>query len=316
RARRLTLALAAAILLAILAAGAAYLWIDAGRRARVARATAAVTHALEDVASLRGAARAASVEDVAAWDKVRAALERAEAVAVQGDIEPATRDRLAALAAEVYDEDSRARAAAAQAAKDRAMVAWLDEIRLRAADLWDTPGDFEGPTDAAYAAAFRDYGIEVDALAPAEAAARVRATAISESLVIALDDWTSVRSRGQPPGGEPVWRRLLDVAQAADSNRFRRELRSARRERDVERARQLAGSEEALTLPAATQEYLASVLGSFGDVPGAIAYLEKARCHHPDDFWIHFNLGFWLTRSTPVQHDRVLEACRVAVGHQ
>ncbi|MBN2490913.1 MAG: tetratricopeptide repeat protein [Planctomycetes bacterium] len=313
KARKLTLVLAATVLVAILAAGAAYLRADASRRGQIARATAEVTRAIEDLVGLRGAARAAPVEDVAPWDKALAALERAEAVATQGAIDPATRDRLASLALEVRIEEAGARAAAAQAAADRAMVARLEEIRLLAADRWETPGDYEGPTDVAYAAAFRDYGIDVDALKPEDATARIRASAIADALVVALDDWTNVRAR-RPQTSEPEWHRLSQAADAADSSRFRHELRAAARAADLEKAQRLAAAPEALTVPPATREYLASALGWLGDVPGAIAYLEKSRYHHAGDFWLHFNLGFWRMRSEPPQPERAIESYRVAVA--
>ena len=67
-------------------------------------------------------------------------------------------------------------------------------------------------TDAAYAAAFRDAGLDLDALEPAEFARRLRRqpAAVVIELSAFLDDWSAVRRDGEasrsPPGGSR-WRR-------------------------------------------------------------------------------------------------------------
>src|SRR5262249_40019136 len=49
--------------------------------------------------------------------------------------------------------------------------------------------------DARFAGEFRDFGIDIDALAPAEAAARIGRTGIRTTLVQALDEWAALRKR-------------------------------------------------------------------------------------------------------------------------
>jgi hypothetical protein len=79
------------------------------------------------------------------------------------------------------------------------MAARLDEVRAH------EPSDRSGRFDwtrlgSEFAQAFRDYGIDVEALGTAEAAERIRGRAISEELVAALDDWAMLRWRTDRTG--------------------------------------------------------------------------------------------------------------------
>ncbi|MBN2492325.1 MAG: tetratricopeptide repeat protein, partial [Planctomycetes bacterium] len=315
RARRLTLALAATILLALLAAGAAYLWLDAARRARVAENTRAVNGALAEAASLRGQARGAGVGDLSPWVRAVEAARRAVLTARPGEVDADVEIRAAALLAEVEDEQQAARAAAAQAAADRATVEQLEDIRLRAADLWDTASDYEAQTDAAYAAAFRDHGIDVDALSPDEAARRIAASTVSMPLVAALDDWVGVRRRQAERGkGKPDWARLHAIAQAADPDPVRRRARDAWRADDLTTLRALAGEADVASWPVATLVVLGGALGGAGDLEQAVSLLAEARRHHPRDFWIHHNLGVLLDRLKPPRLQEAARCLEVAVA--
>ena len=69
--------------------------------------------------------------------------------------------------------------------------------------------------DQEYAAAFREAGIDVDALSVKEAVDRITARrAIAAALLPALDDWVAVRSVGKD---EAATRRLIDVLHARRS---------------------------------------------------------------------------------------------------
>src|SRR5213079_3109572 len=69
--------------------------------------------------------------------------------------------------------------------EDLEMVLRLEEIRLPPAEGSRTH-EPSGPDDASYARAFRDYGIDVEALGPVEAAERIRARSIPVELAVAL----------------------------------------------------------------------------------------------------------------------------------
>src|SRR5205807_2629203 len=72
--------------------------------------------------------------------------------------------------------------------KDLEMVARLEEIRIKITDVKAENFDL-AQADRLFAQAFRDYGIDVEALEPAEAADRIRARSIAGQLAAALDEW-------------------------------------------------------------------------------------------------------------------------------
>src|SRR5262249_49948796 len=85
-----------------------------------------------------------------------------------------------------------------QVLADLAMVAELGQIRL--GQTAGRGGHFDlASADAAYARAFRSYGIDVEALAPEDAAARIRERTIAMPLAAALDNW----ARALSPWGYP-----------------------------------------------------------------------------------------------------------------
>ena len=164
-----------------------------------------------EASTLRDLARA-NPEDVSRWQTALAAAKQAEGVAV-GDAEALR--QLAVLQVEVQ-------AGAEAADRDRALLDKLVDIRSAEAD--DPDGD---ATDAGYAGAFREAGLDPAALAPAEAAARIKARPPGVALAIsaALDDWSAVRwgLRNDPAGAG----RLAEVARLADLDPWRNDLRAA-----------------------------------------------------------------------------------------
>src|SRR5205085_1016800 len=130
--------------------------------------------------------------------------------------------------------------AAAADEDDRRLAERLQQIRLLKAELKDGHFDFAG-ADRAYAAAFRDQGIDVDKLAADKAAERVRASAARADLVAALDDWAALR-RGLDKSGDG-WKRVGTVARAADPDPWRNRLRDALEKRDRKALRALADDE-------------------------------------------------------------------------
>src|SRR5262249_15463545 len=108
-----------------------------------------------------------------------------------------------------------------------------------------------------YAAAFRDYGIDVESLDAAEAAERIGARAIRVELAAALDDWARIR---RPQQGRKSGRDLLAVARAADPDPSRAALRDALLRGDGQALVERAASKEIGSLPPATLVLLAECL--------------------------------------------------------
>ena len=112
--------------------------------------------------------------------------------------------------------------AARRVEDDQKLLERLIDIRSSTVDDIDWSA-----TDAAYAAAFREAGIDLAALPPAEAGARIKArpARIALTLSAALDDWARVRrdKRRDRPGAE----RVAQAARAADPDPWRCRLRDA-----------------------------------------------------------------------------------------
>jgi len=260
RARRLTRALAATFLLAGGLSVAGWRWVELERLNRTREATARVNAAVQTATRLRGQAQGAAVGNLAPWGAAVAAAEKARDLLVAG-VEPGVRKHVEDLVAEVGAE--RGWAAAAAAARDRRLIDRLADIRSAKAD--DRLGD---GTDAAYGDAFRDAGIDPDALTPDEAGKLIQARPpeTATAMAMALDDWAAVRRdlRKNSAGA----RRLGTAARLADPDPWRNNLsetleiadRPARRDRLTA----LAAAIQTEALPAVSFDLLGKALGDVG----------------------------------------------------
>jgi hypothetical protein len=100
------------------------------------------------------------------------------------------------------------------AEQDLNLARRLEEIPLLAIGWRQREFDWQGVL-VAYREAFAGYGIDLDVLAPAEAAERIRASAIREPLVVALDLWATLLIEDKD---QATRERLLKVAGLADRN--------------------------------------------------------------------------------------------------
>src|SRR5262245_44364848 len=192
------LATGALILLFIVLLGGSIGWVARDRAARQAATAAAVQAALEEAQGSQGAGK---------WREAEAAARRAEALLASGGGRAELQQRVHELLA------------------DLRMVAKLEEVRILRSDVKD--GYFDvAAEERGYAAAFRDYGVDVETLDPGEAAERIGARAIRVELAAALDGWAR-RRRAQPKKGGKSWRDLLAVARAADPDPWRTPFRDA-----------------------------------------------------------------------------------------
>jgi tetratricopeptide (TPR) repeat protein len=242
--------------------GAGVGWAVRDREARQARAVGQVDLILADVERLQREQR---------WPEALAAAERAAAALAAGEVDPATRDKVRAAVANLD------------------MVRQLEEVRLLGSEL-TADRRFAHDDDVAgrYAAAFRDYGVDVEALPAEEAAAWLRERpAVAVPLAQALDDWANHRRRAKD---EDQARRLWALAAAVDPDPWRANLRQALAAKNVEALRTLARSEDAAGQPPMSQVLLGAYLGA-GGREQALALLQRACQRYPGDFWIHFELA-------------------------
>jgi tetratricopeptide (TPR) repeat protein len=212
-----------------------------------------------------------------------------------------------------------------QALADLAMLGELEQIRLSQARV--TKGHFDiAGADAAYAQAFRSYGIDVEGLAVPEAGARIRARTIGTQLAAALDAWALARRehewQGSAKGSQSAqagstWTRLLEVAQAADPDPWRGSLRQALAtdQKGGPELQKLVAGAPYEELPPSTLALLGVVLREAGALSLAEQALREGQQRHPADFWINQNLAFLLENEVrPPQLDEAIACYRVAVA--
>jgi serine/threonine-protein kinase len=269
KARRRTRALAASVFALVAVAAAGGLW---GQR-QWAERTAEAVRQREAVETALG--RAGELQQQARWAEARAVLEQ-------------TRDRLG----EAGPEDLRRRVE--RAAADVALVDRLDGIRLRRSAWVEGNFDYRG-AERDYAATFREADLGVEGDDPEAVAARLRASAVGEQLVAALDDWAAVTRDPK----RRVW--LLEVARRADPDDWRERFRDPRAWREraglEALAKELLGDERQL---ARQKPPLLAALGLalLRMRADAVPLLAAAQARYPDDFWLNFDLGgaFYLAK--------------------
>ncbi len=308
--RKLSLALAAAVLalVTIGGTGTAVYWQqkrDQGARLELA---------LREVTLLRGQAESDPLGDSRKWQAAVAAAQRA------GDllgplIDGSSRREVQALQKQVD-------AAAQAAGRDANLLHAVVDIRSAEAD--DPNGS---ASDAAYAGAFRDAGLDLDALGPEAVAARIRArpAGLAMALAAALDDWATRRRKSRPKDSEG-WLRLIAAARAADPDRVRDRLREVWSQPDAKTRRgpllELAKEADPRTWPPASLTLLGDALAEAEEHEAAAGLLRRAQSHYPGDVWLNYDLGRELEAVHPPRTEEAIgyytaaRALRPETGHE
>jgi tetratricopeptide (TPR) repeat protein len=196
---------------------------------------------------------------------------------------------------------------------DLEMAGRLEEASLAGTAVKGSAFDWEAE-QAAYAQAFRDYGLDVERFDLAGAAERLRARPIRVQLAAALDRLAALRRKAGAGGGE----RLAALAGAADPDDWRGRVRDALAHGD-EVARRQALREQAVRAPVAdlpppTLLLLARGLYSVDAFEQAVALLQQARRHRPADFWINRDLDICLSKVQPPPREEALRYATAAVS--
>jgi tetratricopeptide (TPR) repeat protein len=287
RAKRLTLALAASLLLAGTLGGAGWRWVELDRIDRAAALDARVNAALKEAVRLHGQAQGAALGDLAPWAAALAAARKVEAL-LEPEVDPSLRQQTETLLAEVTAGEAQAEAAVRAAERDRVLQDRLVDIRSAKAD------DYDGSaTDAAYTEAFREAGIDVAVLPPAEAGAKLLARPTAVALAAALDDWAAVRRNPRKDAAGAA--RLSEVAQLADPDPWRRGLRAALalpdKEARLAALRILARTARLDELGAVSLDLLGGALSDAADAAAGEKVLRAAQQRHPGDVWVNYDLA-------------------------
>jgi serine/threonine-protein kinase len=259
--RRVLLVLAAVVLAGLTAGGAVWLWLSQQR----ATARAELTAALD--ASRQSMARGGVADAMSS-------ARRAEGLLAAAGNDAGLR----------RDVDKRL--------KEIEFIAILEKIRTPENTAQERIAS-RSRADGLYGRAFRDLGIDVDVLDPAEAARRIEdRPALKPYLVAVLDDWVGPRrqARRDDPG---ALRRLLDVARRADPDPWRDRLRTAVAGADMDGLMDLAAGVDVRSQTPSALLALATGLMSGGRRKAAVNLLRRAEWEHPEDFWLPFYQGLW-----------------------
>jgi len=316
RALRMTVGLAASVLIAGTLGAAGWTWVERDRFARIATRSGQVNAALQEATGLWGQAQAAPIGDLVPWTKALAAAQKAR-VLLEPGLDRALRGEVEALLAATTSEKEKADAAARAARSDRLLLDKLVDIRSAKTD---DPNGSIGDRD--YAEAFREAGIDVTALPPAEAGALIKArpATVAAALVSALDDWAERRSRRLDRLGAL---RLFAAANAADPDPWRVSLRRALdladRAARARALRDLAASTKPETAPAVDLDLLGKALYAMGEPKTAEEVLRAGRRRFPDDVWLNFDLGLFLKLQSrgeeAVRYYSIARALRPETAH-
>jgi tetratricopeptide (TPR) repeat protein/serine/threonine protein kinase len=238
------------------------------RRDREQRLTAQIELILEEVERL---------EREQKWPEALAAVKRAEATLAGGDAGDAVRQRVG------------------DALRDLAFVARLEQIRQDHAATVEGDSNSRGAVRD-FARAFREYGVDVEALPADQVSARLQAKpALAVPLALALDDWAIARS---DLGAEPSWKPLVAVARALDHDPLRDRLRAfwiaPKTPESQSELRKLAESIDVKTHGPATLGWLAQTLYHRQLKDSAIAVLRAGQLAYPGDYWLNSQLGLRL----------------------
>jgi serine/threonine-protein kinase len=272
RRRKLQLGLAAAVLAFTTLGGLSttyYLQQSQARAAARDRIVAKAATLLDEAA--------AHADDLARWQVALSAVDQSGS---SGDAE--LQSRLAGMR-------TRAQAGLDAVRRDRALLDRLIDIRSAGAD--DPDGS---ATEQAYTDGFREAGLDLSTMSPSEAGAKIRARtpAVVLAMAAGLDDWTKIRRIRVEVDGV---KHLTEVAQSADPDPWRNELRTALLRRNkmatLETLSELARSARFDSLGPVSLHLLGLTLDVCGDPAAAETVLREAQRRHPDDVWVNFGLA-------------------------
>jgi tetratricopeptide (TPR) repeat protein len=194
--------------------------------------------------------------------------------------------------------------------KDLEMAQRLQEARLEGTAAVKAGHFDEELAIAAYAQAFREYGLDPDNLDPREAAERIRARPIRRQMVGALDHWALV---GRAAGGQG-WTWPAEAARAAAPDGWRDRLRDAWRRLDSKAVDALLAS-----APAEGWSLLVGQVVALRAHDGAadeqgLSLLRQAQEQHPDDFWANHQLAWCLHHFRPPRLEEAIRYYTAAVA--
>jgi serine/threonine protein kinase/Tfp pilus assembly protein PilF len=195
--------------------------------------------------------------------------------------------------------------------RDLELLLRLEEIRLETTVPHNGGFNIAG-ADAAYADAFRKFGIDVETLPIEEAGARIKARSVAGELAAALDDWAAA-SRVARGADDLTYRQLLTVAQVADPHTDRDQMREIFGTVNRDGLVKLAASDTADWSPTDIS-LLGLQLRLLDEVSESVELLRKAQRRDPGDFYLNHELAHSLMALTPPRTEEALRFYTAALA--
>jgi serine/threonine-protein kinase len=275
RARKLTLALAGTIVLALLLTGGGFWWAARERAKRTELTRDEVEAAQGESIQLGQAGKP---------DEALAAARRALARAESGGADAALLDRARNFVARAEQDLQAAERERALAREDEALRSRLIDLRLRQLATIGFP-EHEAALDAAFTKAFRDYGVDLEGEDVVAAMKRIRERKIGLDVALALDDWGRLRRRVHGANSEKA-ENLMVLALDLDPDPLRGRLREAVAARDLPAMLELTSPERLKELePGSIFVLSAAIWEGFPDRKQDVYRIfEQELQEHPSDF--------------------------------
>jgi serine/threonine-protein kinase len=309
--RRLTLALAGTVLLAVTLGGGGVLWVKSEREAHRAQVAREVNEAINRATVLREQANGATTGGAALLARAREQSQRALALAENGPADRVLKEQARQLQADLDEGE-----------KDRQLLVALDEARLAQAETVASKNDFaKDRAVPLFREALWAYGMPAGQGEPAAVAARIRErpAPVREGLLAALEEWIDLANDPRLALTEPHgdWLRAVMVA-AEPQDGWARRVRLASAEKNVAKRREalerLAEEADVRILPVRSLTRLAERLRRVSANASAVRLLRRARQQHAADFWVNHNLGVALKPLTPPERDEAVRFLTTAVA--
>lgn len=277
-------AAAIALSFALVAAGLVAGWIALDRQSQTNRG---VEMALREATTLRNDRK---------WSEALAALRRAEELLGHG-----------------FFGSSQLRQRIAEQHADLDFANAIEQIQLRKGEVSRTRHELHPRRDAEdYKEVFAKHGITLGVDDPDELGRRLRhrPPTVCDQIVNALDDWIVV-AQGEIDANQADWINRV-IAAADPDDEWRKRMRLARQNRDLDALKQLAAGAEAMRQPAHAVLLLGAILTSHGAITDGVELLRRAQRQMPGDFWINTRLSGYCVGLNPPQFEEALQYARVA----
>ena len=272
---KLTLALAASVLVSGVVGGGGWYWVHCEREQRAEQVRSAVE------AEFGSSIQSAQAGDVAG---ALGAARRALALTETGEADPALRSRAAQFVEQAEVAATAAEREADLLAQDERLQQSLIELRLeQIAAIGDR--DRWAQLHTRFVETFRDYGVDLDGPQITPALERIRERHIAEQVALALDDLCRMRRFLFGEQSEDV-HRTLALAMDLDPEPQRTRLRQAVQAGDLPTLLELAAPDSLGRLPPGSIWVLGSCLWDrhLPNRPDVIRMFDQALDLYPDDF--------------------------------